>query len=77
VTQCELLAKLLKGYGAIVASFAALQGSAPNGKLYWISGSDPTPGAKWILWRERALADAVRRGTTVTVTIVEAVPTLA
>ena len=36
-SQFELLAKLFTGYGAVVASFAVLQGLAPNGKLYWIS----------------------------------------
>ena len=35
-SQFELLAKLFTGYGAVVASFAVLQGLAPNGKLYWI-----------------------------------------
>ena len=30
------MAKLFTGYGAVVASFAVLQGMAPNGKLYWI-----------------------------------------
>jgi len=35
-SQFELLAKLFTGYGAVVASFAVLQGIAPNGKLYWI-----------------------------------------
>jgi O-antigen ligase len=35
-SQFELLAKIFMGYGAIVASFAVLQGLAPNGKLYWI-----------------------------------------
>ncbi len=37
-SQFELLAKLITGYGAVVASFAILQGMAPNGKLYWIWG---------------------------------------
>ncbi len=35
-SQFELIANLLTGYGAVVASFAVLQGLAPNGKLYWI-----------------------------------------
>ena len=35
-SQFELVAKLFTGYGAVVASFAVLQGLAPNGKLYWI-----------------------------------------
>ena len=35
-SQFELLAKFFTGYGAVVASFAVLQGIAPNGKLYWI-----------------------------------------
>ena len=35
-SQFEMLAKLFTGYGAVVASFAVLQGLAPNGKLYWI-----------------------------------------
>jgi len=35
-SQFELLARLFTGYGAVVASFAVLQGIAPNGKLYWI-----------------------------------------
>jgi len=35
-SQFELVAKLFTGYGAAVASFAVLQGLAPNGKLYWI-----------------------------------------
>jgi len=34
-SQFELMAKLFAGYGAIVASFAVLQGLTPNGKLYW------------------------------------------
>jgi O-antigen ligase len=34
-SQFELVAKLFTGYGAVVASFAVLQGMAPNGKLYW------------------------------------------
>jgi O-antigen ligase len=37
-SQFELLAKLITGYGMVVASFAILQGMAPNGKLYWIWG---------------------------------------
>jgi uncharacterized membrane protein len=32
-SQFELLAKFFTGYGAVVASFAVLQGIAPNGKL--------------------------------------------
>ena len=35
-SQFELMAKLFTAYGAVVAAFAALQGLAPNGKLYWI-----------------------------------------
>ena len=35
-SQFELLAKVATAYGAVVASFAVLQGLAPNGKLYWI-----------------------------------------
>ena len=35
-SQFELLAKMVTVYGAVVASFAVLQGLAPNGKLYWI-----------------------------------------
>ncbi len=35
-SQFELMAKLFTAYGAVVASFAVLQGLAPNGKLYWI-----------------------------------------
>jgi O-antigen ligase len=35
-SQFELMAKLFTGYGAVVASFAVLEGLAPNGKLYWI-----------------------------------------
>ncbi len=35
-SQFELLAKLFTAYGAVLASFAVLQGMAPNGKLYWI-----------------------------------------
>ena len=35
-SQFELLAKLFTTYGAVLASFAVLQGMAPNGKLYWI-----------------------------------------
>lgn len=38
-SQFELLAKLFTGYGLVVASFAILQGMAPNGKLYWIWAS--------------------------------------
>jgi O-antigen ligase len=39
-SQFELMAKVFTGYGAVVASFAILQGMAPNGKLYWLWGSD-------------------------------------
>jgi O-antigen ligase len=39
-SQFELLAKLFTGYGAVVASFAVLQGLAPNGRLYWIRVSE-------------------------------------
>jgi O-antigen ligase len=39
-SQFEMLAKLITGYGALVASFAILQGLAPNGKLYWILTSE-------------------------------------
>jgi len=35
-SQFEWLAKAITVYGAAVASFAVLQGIAPNGKLYWI-----------------------------------------
>jgi O-antigen ligase len=35
-SQFEMLAKLFSAYGLVVASFAILQGLAPNGKLYWI-----------------------------------------
>ena len=35
-SQFELLAMVFTGYGAVVASFALLQGLAPNGKLYWV-----------------------------------------
>jgi O-antigen ligase len=35
-SQFDWLAKILTAYGAIVASFAILQGIAPNGKIYWI-----------------------------------------
>jgi O-antigen ligase len=35
-SQFELLAKLFTVYGLVMASFAVLQGMAPNGKLYWI-----------------------------------------
>ena len=35
-SQCGPVAKLFTAYGAAVASFAVLQGMAPNGKLYWI-----------------------------------------
>lgn len=34
-SQFDWLAKVATGYGAVVASFAVLQGIAPNGKLYW------------------------------------------
>jgi len=34
------LAKVVTIYGAAVASFAVLQGIAPNGKLYWIFAAD-------------------------------------
>ncbi len=39
-SQFELLAKLFTGYGLVMASFAILQGMAPNGKLYWIWTSE-------------------------------------
>jgi O-antigen ligase len=35
-SQFEPMAKLFTAYGAVVASFAVLQGLGPNGKLYWI-----------------------------------------
>jgi O-antigen ligase len=35
-SQFELMAKLITAYGLVVASFAILQGLAPNGKLYWV-----------------------------------------
>ena len=35
----DWLAKIVTVYGAVVASFAVLQGIAPNGKLYWIWAS--------------------------------------
>ena len=35
-SQLRPLAWLVCGYGALLASFALLQGIAPNGKLYWI-----------------------------------------
>ena len=35
-SQFEMLAKLFSAYGLVVASFAILQGLAPNGKLYWV-----------------------------------------
>ena len=35
-SQFDLIAKTVTLYGAVVASFAVLQGLAPNGKLYWI-----------------------------------------
>lgn len=35
-SQFELMAKIFTAYGAVVASFAVLQGLAPNGRLYWI-----------------------------------------
>lgn len=35
-SQFELMAQVFTAYGAVVASFAILQGMAPNGKLYWI-----------------------------------------
>ncbi len=39
-SQFEMLAKLFTGYGAILATFAVLQGLGPNGKLYWIRTSE-------------------------------------
>jgi len=39
-SQFELLANSLTVYGAVVASFAVLQGLAPNGKLYWLLHSE-------------------------------------
>lgn len=38
-SQFDWLARAVTGYGAVVASFAVLQGIAPNGKLYWIWSS--------------------------------------
>ncbi|MGA2002471.1 MAG: O-antigen ligase family protein [Terriglobales bacterium] len=35
----EWLAKVVTGYGALLAGFAVLQGIAPNGKLYWMMSS--------------------------------------
>ncbi|MBI3475460.1 MAG: O-antigen ligase family protein [Acidobacteria bacterium] len=35
-SQARSLAKIICGYGLVVASFSLLQGIAPNGKLYWI-----------------------------------------
>jgi O-antigen ligase len=39
-SQFELLANSVTVYGAVVASFAVLQGLAPNGKLYWLLHSE-------------------------------------
>lgn len=43
ITQCfrrssqfDWVAKTVTGYGALIASFAILQGIAPNGKIFWI-----------------------------------------
>ena len=38
-SQFEDLAKVVTGYGAVVAGLAVLQGIAPNGKLLWIWSS--------------------------------------
>jgi O-antigen ligase len=38
-SQFEDLAKVVTGYGAVVAALAVLQGIAPNGKLLWIWSS--------------------------------------
>jgi O-antigen ligase len=38
-SQFNWLAYAVTGYGAVVASFAVLQGIAPNGKLYWLWSS--------------------------------------
>jgi hypothetical protein len=35
-SQVRPLARLVCGYGLVMASFALVQGIAPNGKLYWI-----------------------------------------
>lgn len=35
-SHVDWLAKVVTAYGAVVASFAVLQGIAPNGRLYWI-----------------------------------------
>jgi O-antigen ligase len=39
-SQVAWLAKAVTAYGAVLASFAVLQGIAPNGKLYWIWPSE-------------------------------------
>lgn len=39
-SQFEWFSKTVIAYGALVASFALLQGIAPNGKLYWIWPSE-------------------------------------
>ena len=39
-SQFDWLAKLVTTYGALLASFAILEGIAPNGKLYWIWPSE-------------------------------------
>jgi len=39
-SQLRILAWMVCAYGALVASFALLQGLAPNGKLYWIWSLD-------------------------------------
>jgi O-antigen ligase len=44
-SQFEDLAKVVTGYGAVVAALAVLQGIAPNGKLLWIW---PSAQGGWI-----------------------------
>ena len=39
-SQFDYLAKVVAVYGGVVATFAVLQGIAPNGKLYWIWPSE-------------------------------------
>jgi O-antigen ligase len=39
-SQFDWVAKVITCYGGVVASFAILQGIAPNGKLYWVWTSE-------------------------------------
>ncbi len=54
-SQFELMAKLFTGYGAVVASFAVLQGLAPNGRTLLDLGPGPGRLDLWTLRQSQSL----------------------